>query len=307
MKTISFFSYKGGAGRSTLAYNVIPILANEFFKPTSERPMIVVDTDVDSCGMSYLVKVDKKDIKADNCVQYLLGTGCDNSVYSSIKKHPFLSKLIPVGKAYGYYDNDAILLMPAKDGMAIAGNDNYGDKNNPFSQKLENFLEACRGFDIPAVIFDSAVGNNATANISNEASDVIVCCMRPTTQFTEGTLRFWMGVENMNDGEIGKNFSPKDIILVPNAIPRGESVINGVKYPDMAYSKIRNNFVQRFDTDDVFHTYHFDMLDKQEFGIPVVDRFMWCEDVLYTQAEINPDEQVALDRYKKLAGIIYDI
>ena len=27
MKIINFFSYKGGAGRSTLAYNIIPILA----------------------------------------------------------------------------------------------------------------------------------------------------------------------------------------------------------------------------------------------------------------------------------------
>ncbi len=307
MKTISFFSYKGGAGRSTLAFNVIPILANEYFKPTSLHPMIVVDTDVDSCGMSYLVKVDKKDITEENCVQYLLATGCDNRRYSSVKEHPFLSKLIPVGNAYGYAENDAILLLPAKDGKKIDGNENYSDKNNPFSSKLNNFLTACEELDIPAVIFDSAVGNNATANISNEASDVIVCCMRPTTQFTEGTLRFWMGVENMNDGEVGKTFSPKDIVLVPNVIPRGESVINGVKYPDMAYTKIRNNFVQRFDTDDVFHTYHFDMLDKQEFGIPVVDRFMWCEDILYTQESLNDDEKVVLDRYKKLAGVIYDI
>ena len=58
MKTISFFSYKGGAGRSTLAYNVIPILAAEYIQPTAESPIIVVDTDVDSCGMSYLLKVE---------------------------------------------------------------------------------------------------------------------------------------------------------------------------------------------------------------------------------------------------------
>ena len=47
MKIISYFSYKGGAGRSTLAYNTIPILASEYFRPTKESPMIVVDMDIE--------------------------------------------------------------------------------------------------------------------------------------------------------------------------------------------------------------------------------------------------------------------
>ena len=56
-KTISYFSYKGGAGRSTLAYNTIPLLANNHFRPTKESPMIILDMDIDSCGMSYLLGV----------------------------------------------------------------------------------------------------------------------------------------------------------------------------------------------------------------------------------------------------------
>ena len=93
MKTISFFSYKGGAGRSTLAYNIIPILAAEHVQPTAESPIIVVDTDVDSCGMSYLVKAEKM-VTDNNCIQTLLSSPVDTKRYPSIKEHPFLSLLM---------------------------------------------------------------------------------------------------------------------------------------------------------------------------------------------------------------------
>ena len=86
MKTISFFSYKGGAGRSTLAYNIIPILAAEHIQPTAESPIIVVDTDVDSCGMSYLVKAEKE-VTETNCIQHLLGNPFDTRPVNNIKNH----------------------------------------------------------------------------------------------------------------------------------------------------------------------------------------------------------------------------
>lgn len=307
MKIISYFSYKGGAGRSTLAYNTIPILASEYFRPTKESPMIVVDMDIDSCGMSYLLKADKH-ANATNCVQYLLGNGCDMRKTATISEHPFLKKLCPVGNAYGYPDNDAILLLPALDGQAItAGNSNYSDSNHSFKQALDSFITVCSSFGVPAIIFDSAVGNNATANISNEEADVIVCCMRPTIQFTNGTFRFLCCLENDSDNEVSKLISPgKDIILVPNVIPQNEVVIGGARYPDTAVSKICNDFITRFDEDSC-HYYHFDMLDRDEFGIPAVDRFMWAEGLLYTQKELNDNERLALSRYRKLAALIDSI
>ena len=112
MKTISFFSYKGGAGRSTLAFNIIPILARDHFHPTAAHPMIIVDTDVDSCGMAYLVGAEKQ-ITETNCIQHLLGNPFVTRRYPSIQEHPFISQLIPVGKAFGCEDDRAILLMPA--------------------------------------------------------------------------------------------------------------------------------------------------------------------------------------------------
>ena len=57
MKTISFFSYKGGAGRSSILYNTISFLAKEL-NATSEHPIVVMDLDIDSKGLSYLLLSD---------------------------------------------------------------------------------------------------------------------------------------------------------------------------------------------------------------------------------------------------------
>ncbi len=304
MKTISFFSYKGGAGRSTLAYNVIPVLANEHIFPTAEAPIIVVDTDVDSCGMSYLLKAEKK-VTDTNCIQHLLGAPFDSQPINSIMDHPFISQLIPVGNAYGYEEDEAILLLPAKDNKNIGkdAKNNYAE-NGSFSymESLSSFLEVCDDAGIPAVIFDSSVGNTALANISNEAATIIVCVMRPTIQFVNGTRRYLLGVENDE-----KMFSSdKHIVVVPNVIPQNDVVINNLHYPDAAISKIRIDFSTDFE-DSIMHNYHLDMLDPDEFGIPAVNRFMWVEDVLYTKRDLNENEKVALQRYKKLARIINEI
>ena len=307
MKTISFFSYKGGSGRSTLAYNIIPILAKEHIRPTADHPIIVADTDVDSCGMSYLLKVENK-ITSTNCVQHLLGTPFDSKPTGSIKTHPFLSQLIPVGNAYGYPDNDAILFLPAQDGKNIGkdAKNNYSEAGGPsYMESLKSFLRLCdRAYGVPCVIFDSPVGNNALANVSSEAATVIISVMRPTTQFVNGTHRYWRDVEND-----AKMFSgDKHIVLVPNVIPQNQTEINGLRYPDAAISKIRDDFRMDFE-DSIMNTYHFDMLDPNEFGIPAVDRFMWIEDSLYIRGEetLNENEKKALGRYRKLAKVIADI
>ncbi|MBR2860307.1 MAG: hypothetical protein IKB86_00480 [Clostridia bacterium] len=307
MKTISFFSYKGGAGRSTLAYNVIPILAKDYFRPTAESPIIVVDTDVDSCGMSYLLGAEEQ-VTDNNCIQYLLGNPFSTRRCDSISEHPFLKNLIPVGNAYGYPDNDAILLLPAKDNKNISkdGKNNYAEAGGlSFMESMKGFLDVCdEYFDVPAVIFDSSVGNTALANISNEMASIIVCVMRPTIQFVNGTRRYLV------DFEEGEKFSGggKEIVLVPNVIPDKEITIGNAVYPDAAIDKIINTFVNS----NVFknspnNTYHMDMLDPEEFGIPMVDSFMYVEGQLLNKKNYYGNEELVLGRYRKLARIINEI
>ncbi|MBR5523872.1 MAG: hypothetical protein IKU51_01205 [Clostridia bacterium] len=312
MKTISFFSYKGGAGRSTLAYNLIPILASEHFHPTAEHPMIVVDTDVDSCGMSYLVKAEDK-VTETNCIQHLLDNDFINKRYASIYDHPFLKNLIPVGNAFGCADDRAILLLPAMDNKNIhKGRSNYSEAaGEDFGAHMENILKACEEyFDVPAVIFDSAVGNTAMANISNEMADIIVCVMRPTIQFVNGTQRYLADVES-GKKSIGTG---KHIILVPNVIPNNEITIGRAQYPATAIDKICDTFISypKF-VNSKKNTYHMDLLSRNpaQCGIPMVASFLYVEGQLMQKRlnnePFNENETEVFERYKKLAGIINDI
>lgn len=305
-KVISYFSYKGGAGRSTLAYNTIPLLARNHLRPTKEAPIIVVDMDIDSCGMSYLLDVANEEIKEDACVQYVLREGCDPGRAASISDHATLKKLIPVGNKFGYPVNEAILFLPAKDikNVDTAGNFNYGDSNSPFLSSLQSFIDVCESYNVPAVIFDSAVGNQATANVANQLANVIVCCMRPTTQFVDGTARYLESLDSDSGSPLGGG--RKKIVLVPNVVPQEHVVIDNHNYPDMAIKRIRirlNHIINDRDEDDDI-IYNTDMLDINEFGIPAVKSFMWREGQLATQAELNENEELVLRRYEKLAAIM---
>lgn len=299
-KVISFFSYKGGAGRSTLAYNIIPILAAEHFHPTKNSPIIIVDMDLDSCGMSYLLEVEN-DITDENCVQHLLNAGFDNECRGSISEHTTFKTFFPVGNKFGYPENEAILFLPAKDMKNVNsnGSSNYSDANNPFKPKLQDFIEICKEYDVPAIIFDSSVGNNGTANVVNQLSNIIVCCMRPTTQFVNGTVRYLNSFESVADGR-------KKIVLVPNVVPQEETIIDEQRYPMRAIDRILDKFMPLIQNgDDLFGvSYEDGMLDYREFGIPAVKSFMWREGQLYTQRQCDENENLVLERYKKLSNII---
>ena len=78
MKKISCFSYKGGAGRTTLALNVVPYLA-DMLNATPEHPLILVDMDVDSCGITYFFDLQDYKHLHDYSVHGLFGS------YGSVK------------------------------------------------------------------------------------------------------------------------------------------------------------------------------------------------------------------------------
>lgn len=300
LKVISYFSYKGGAGRSTLAYNTIPILAKDHLHPTKDHPLIIIDTDLDSCGMSYLLGVDG-DVKDDCCTQDLLKNGLKSLERPEhIWEHPNFKNLFAVGDRFGY-DKESILFLAAKDVKDVDDQGNYSDTNNPFVEKLKNFIDVCKYYKVPAVILDAAVGNNASANATNQVSNTVVCCMRPTIQFVNGTVRFLKSLEN------GGSFDGrKKIIAVPNVIPQEEVVVDDKKYPDYAITRITTQFKMLTANlpEDSDITYNLEMLDKNAFGIPAVKSFMWREGQLATQDDLNDNEKLALERYKKLAAVI---
>lgn len=307
MKIISYFSYKGGAGRSTLAYNTIPLIARNHLHPTKENPIVIVDMDIDSCGMSYLLGVKKTDINDDACVQYVLRNGCDPSCPPSISEHATLKKLLPMGNKFDCEDNEAILFLPAKDIKNVNNDSNYNDTNSQFLTSMRSFVDMCEHYNVSAVIFDSAVGNQATANVSNQIANVIVCCVKPSIQFVDGTARYLESLDSDDASPLGGG--RKTIVIVPNVVPQEHIVIDDHAYPDSAINRffIRlSPIVENRDEDDDI-TYNLEMLDADGFGIPAVKSFMWREAQLATQKVLYDNEAEVLKKYEKLAAIIDSI
>ena len=63
----TYFSYKGGAGRSTTCFNTLPFLVEES-EAYKNAPILLLDMDVESAGMTYLLNQqdvfkDKYDVK----------------------------------------------------------------------------------------------------------------------------------------------------------------------------------------------------------------------------------------------------
>ena len=299
-KFISCFSYKGGAGRSTLAINVVPFLA-EKLGATEDHPLVLVDMDIDSCGLTYLFNLHNEKKSKEDSVQCwfspdygnIPGKDEDDEIESALD-HAMFRALFPVGRFFGKKDR-AILCLPASQGISISKDKEGSNYDKRLSPNFIVFRNACKEL-AAGVIFDSAVGDQLPAVWSNKASDYIMCCMRPTKQFRYGTERFFERFDSKISG--------KKIIVIPNVVPTEELTLNDDQniprhYPDYARDEIHENIKKHTN-----NTYLLNLLEDGKFGVPKVDRFMWQEGILRNYANLSKLEQEALERYEEVASII---
>ena len=213
MRRISFFSYKGGSGRTSLLFNTLPYLAEEL-KATEEEPIIVIDLDIDSKGLSLLFHRSS----TPNTIQILRD---DNGKFyrpfnGSLKEHPLFNGLIPIGDKVGLPAARSVLFVSvntdSEKNRYLNGNDNF---DTATISKLGRFINYCYECNCKAVIMDSSAGCQVSGKKALTHADTIVTVMRITKQFTDGTCEFFQ--------EIGKEESfgirNKNFILVPNAVP----------------------------------------------------------------------------------------
>ena len=294
MKIISCFSYKGGAGRSTLAINVIPFLANEL-GASAEHPLILVDMDIDSCGLTFLYDL-ADNVHAQYNVQHLFGDGVIPTEDKPVDRHNLFTHMEPVGEIYKRNATD-ILCLPAMPSNSLGGQSNNYDGD---PDRFEKFLKECKKVGCCGVLLDSAVGDQLTALWSNKYASHIMCCMRPTKQFREGTKRFFDQFDDEYDG--------KKVIVIPNVVPTEEVTLYNdgvaVRYPDYAKEQILEAFGENVERD--YNIYIMDMVEGEHFGVPKIDRFMWHESILdnLPMEELTDCEKLALKRYKDIAAII---
>lgn len=288
MINISFFSYKGGAGRTSLLYNTLPFLA-EKLKATEKEPIIVIDLDLDSKGLSYLV--DKP--SGINAVQVLRG---DNAIgfrqMGNISEHPFFSKLVPIGAMVGVNPNldRSILFVSAhsKEGASYLteNGNNYDDGNI----SLSALNKICRNFNCKALIMDCPAGNQLTAEKSLSIANKIVLAMRITRQFRKGSEEFLQ--------EKSSEFAGKEYIIVPNAVPRTEGTIFNMQNIMSNIALLASNAIGNSGK------VNLSLLENGRTGVNEVNLFKFKEENLMKESyerTLTEDEKNAIEMYKLLA------
>ena len=113
---ISFFSYKGGAGRTSLLLNTLPLIAKEL-NASADEPIVVADLDIDSKGLSFLL--DKYHLSVEEISDYHLYPIADNDTpqLSSDRLEYSLSNLFN----YGFCTLDEVKAI--YDDLCVASNE----------------------------------------------------------------------------------------------------------------------------------------------------------------------------------------
>lgn len=297
MKRISYFSYKGGAGRSSLAYNTIPYLAKQL-NATPKNPIVIMDLDLDSAGLTFLLKKNGAKI-GDYSIQQALATSVSSALYTpalfEISKHPIFKQCVPVGSCFGLDNasNDSILFIPAEPGRPInkESNNNY-DAGGLIKERFKSLITFCEKYECAAVLFDTPAGDQLTANWALEFSNVIATCLRITYQFRSGTVNFFK--------RILPKYCNKKFVLVPNAVPTEDISVDGIK---VNYDNIKKLIVDNFSELDLNgNQMDFTMVGSGQdfFGVNEIKRFKIQEDILFKIKEefLSADEIKAINAYK---------
>lgn len=284
MINISFFSYKGGAGRTSLLYNTLPFLA-EKLNATETEPIIVIDLDIDSKGLSYLISRNSE----INAIQVLrgedvIGTRCN----APIHEHPFFKGLCPIGAAVGLpADKDRAILF-------ISANSNgfLGDQNNFNGSgiSLNALNRLCNAYNCKAIVMDTPAGSQLSANCALSISNKIVTVMRITRQFRKGTGEFLRE-------KTGK-YAGKEFIITPNAVPDAKGTAFDI---NLIMQDITNIAVNSVSEDN---TVNLTLLKDGRQGINEVNLFKFSEENLKLNSisrTLTADEEQAVAMYKVLA------
>ncbi len=87
MLVVSFHSYKGGSCRSSTCINSLPFLVKHL-GADAEHPILVIDTDIDSQGLTYLFGEEKSFGQYDSKM-LLCGKIPGKNKISSVSEHDF--------------------------------------------------------------------------------------------------------------------------------------------------------------------------------------------------------------------------
>lgn len=321
MITLSFFSYKGGSGRTSLIYNTIPFLVKKL-GADNLHPIILMDLDLDSAGLTYLLanEVVKNPNTSKLSTNELISKKFSSEINSlkqkakaagstTVDAWDLYKRMTPVGFQFGltakdYNANNTVLFIPASPKTS----EGAGYDIDPTSS-IKDFKQFAYSTGCSAIIFDLPAGHQVTGKQALQKSDAVLVCLRITKQHRDGTIDFLAGAAR--DCEFDQKY-----IIVPNAVPdcRKEILIDGEPFN---YEAVKNMFVGTLN--NIFESNGLvdgqlitDMFDGEWYGVPEVARFKIQEGIVYNMKQqqlqngeqLLEDEELAYKAYDKLTDII---
>lgn len=313
MLKLTFFSYKGGSGRTTTLYNTLPFLA-EKLKADALHPIVIFDMDFKSAGITILLSNGKTfEVENENAP---LATGQKHSLQYLVSNNPKCRPTLDdfkatfaesVGNKVGLDNNDAVLLV----GANMRYKDDKSMTAPAIFQNLSYYLNRPLA-GVSAIIFDSPSGTQDTADVSISKSNVIVCCMRPSYQFRQTTLQYLTAAVDNAAMDAKKRF-----VLTMTAVPVKDMTIEGKYQITASHQDVMTTVNQLNRTASIKNKdrktpiIDTDMIsDRTNLGIREIERFKWNEKVnLYSikkkgVEKLSEDEEKALARYGYLASVI---
>lgn len=316
---VTFYSYKGGAGRSVAAANVVHRLVNAM-----NRSTVMLDFDIESAGQGYIHGIDESWILGRGAkyqhwiyVQELLsgqrivrGDKQETTEVIDIRRRDQFEKyasrfFYDIGRAAEFRFDPAAskeapsgLLVMSRPVSEVSSNSSE-PQQGAVLRRL--FTDSARLLNVSFFVFDSPSGTQPLAHLARNWSDVLVVLCRPSKQFLEGTRHFLHRLPLLTQTP-----SLRNILLVLSAVPLEDRF-----RVDRETALTRLELIRR-EANDAFKGRKpeirvtipriSDEPKSAQFVIPEVTRLKWHECIL-TDAMASEDEEIrsAVAAYSRLA------
>ena len=306
----SFYSFKGGVGRSMAMANVAEILYQKGFN------VVIIDWDLEAPGLgNYFFSINESNNKKKGIANYI-ARYIDNARRK--KKIDFHIKdyIIPIYPDYSnkdknnlFYIHSGYELKEKEDDFirfvrTFSWYDFYKKYNaQSFVSLLRNQLESLADY----VLVDSRTGFSEIGGICTyDIADAVVMFCSPGVQNIQGTYKMASEFKSTDKTEF-RNNRPLDILIIPSRIEQNE--YEKKKIFKQKFKKSFNEFVP-----DAFHLNDEKKLTVDHFWdakIPYVP-FYAFEEELAVKGGLNDENETLWKAYNKLVILMqalfnYDI
>jgi MinD-like ATPase involved in chromosome partitioning or flagellar assembly len=179
MKTLMFYSYKGGSGRTVAAANVAAALTQ------LGKRVAIIDLDFEAPGLQHV-------LSAEGTAQFKSGTGVQHYLKSEVDLHELVNEVaIDVfakdGPLFKYDVPDGALLIYIMASTKVTRVDAQEPRVPALMKNLVGRLKDVYNLDY--LVIDAASGIRETYSLAADVSDEMLVFFRWSKQHVEGTLR----------------------------------------------------------------------------------------------------------------------